>query len=123
MQDPRWAASSFASLEEFMLDFLTGGGKGESTRLKLQTPVYVALALLEAAQVQLDAELAVAEQEVRTRCCDCCTWKHRPYGSGHCTRTWHTHVAHARTWRWGVAPQLFRIARCACHLLALLPDI
>lgn len=73
-----------------MFDFLTGGGKGESTRLKLQTPVCVALALLEAAQVQLDAELAVAEQEVCARCHDCCTWKHQAFGSGHCM--WHTRV-------------------------------
>jgi hypothetical protein len=67
-EDPRWAASQFGTLESFMLDFLTGG-EGESTRLKLQTPVYVAAALLDAAQVQLDAELTVAEQEVRPLVC------------------------------------------------------
>lgn len=47
----------------------TGGGKaplaGESTRLKLQTPLFVADALIQAAQEQLDLEHAACKQEVR----------------------------------------------------------
>ncbi|KAK9834814.1 hypothetical protein WJX81_000733 [Elliptochloris bilobata] len=62
--DPRWRASRFAELERFMVDFLVGGAAGgESARLKLQTPLFVADALLDAAARQLAAELATAEQE------------------------------------------------------------
>lgn len=42
---------------------------GESTRLKLQTPVFVADALIEAAERQLDLEKTYCEDEVR----DCCS--------------------------------------------------
>lgn len=46
-----------------MVDFLVGGGAaGESLRLKLQTPLFVADALLEAARQQLSSELVTAEQ-------------------------------------------------------------
>ena len=46
-----------------MVDFLVGGASaGESLRLKLQTPLFVSDALLEAARTQLAAELATAEQ-------------------------------------------------------------
>jgi hypothetical protein len=59
----QWAGSRFAQLEGFMADFLAGGpGAGESLRLKLQTPLFVADALLDAARRQLAAELATAEQ-------------------------------------------------------------
>ena len=59
----QWAGSRFAELEGFMADFLAGGpGAGESLRLKLQTPLFVADALLDAAARQLAAELATAEQ-------------------------------------------------------------
>ncbi len=55
-----WAGSGFEELERFMLDFLQRGG--ESLRLKLQTPLSVADALLDAAARQLAAELATAQQ-------------------------------------------------------------
>jgi hypothetical protein len=45
-----------------MVDFLVGGAAaGESLRLKLQTPLFVADALLEAARAQLASELCTAE--------------------------------------------------------------
>ena len=59
--DPGWRTSRFAELERFMVDFLVGGG-GEASRLKLQTPLFVADTLLRAAARQLAAELATAEQ-------------------------------------------------------------
>lgn len=59
----RWGASRFGDLERFMVDFLVGGAAaGESMRLKLQTPLFVADALLDAARQQLASELATAEQ-------------------------------------------------------------
>lgn len=63
VNDPRWARSQFGVLEHFMRDFLAGGAGGsESMRLKLQTPLYVAAALLDAARQQLEADLALAQQ-------------------------------------------------------------
>jgi hypothetical protein len=59
----QWGASRFGELERFMVDFLVGGGAaGESLRLKLQTPLFVADALLEAARQQLASELVTAEE-------------------------------------------------------------
>ena len=59
----KWEASRFGTLESFILDFLVGGSSaGESVRLKLQTPLFVADALLEAAGQQLADDLAAAEQ-------------------------------------------------------------
>ena len=56
-------ASRFGELERFVADFLTGGpAAGESLRLKLQTPLFVADALLDAAGQQLAAERATAQQ-------------------------------------------------------------
>lgn len=61
--DPRWQESKFGSLERFMIDFLAGGAGGsESMRLKLQTPLFVASALLDAARKQLEADLSLAQQ-------------------------------------------------------------
>ena len=61
--DPGWRSSRFAELERFMVDFLVGGAAGgESARLKLETPLFVADTLLGAAARQLAAELAAAEQ-------------------------------------------------------------
>jgi len=57
--DPAWQRSRFGELERFVAGFLGGG---ESARLKLQTPLFVADALLGAAGAQLAAELAAAEQ-------------------------------------------------------------
>ncbi len=57
-----WAESRFGELELFMVDFLVGGAAaGESLRLKLQTPLFVSDALLEAARQQLASELCAAE--------------------------------------------------------------
>ena len=57
-QDARWTASQFNHLEQFIYDFLVGGASaGESVRLKLQTPLFVADALLAAAQQTLRQEL------------------------------------------------------------------
>jgi hypothetical protein len=39
---------------------------GESTRLKLQTPIFVADALMQAAERQLDLEMTYCEEEVCT---------------------------------------------------------
>lgn len=62
-RDQGWQRSRFGELERFMVDFLVGGASaGESLRLKLQTPLFVSDALLEAAREQLAAELAAAEQ-------------------------------------------------------------
>lgn len=71
----------FGEFEKFIYDFLVGsdasgtssssssGGDssikgGEGLRLKLQTPLFVADALMEAARVRLDGELAAAEGEL-----------------------------------------------------------
>eukprot|EP00892_Ulva_mutabilis_P005497 jgi/Ulvmu1/3319/UM155_0002.1 len=71
--DARWQASRFLALEQYMLRFLTGSeqkgasgskGTGESTRLKLQTPLFVADALLQAAEQQLELEHTACKQEV-----------------------------------------------------------
>ena len=62
-RDQSWQRSRFGELESFMVDFLVGGASaGESLRLKLQTPLFVSDALLEAARQQLDAELSTAQQ-------------------------------------------------------------
>ena len=59
----QWSSSRFGDLERFMVDFLVGGAAaGESLRLKLQTPLFVADALLEAARQQLSSELSTAQQ-------------------------------------------------------------
>ena len=71
--DGRWRDSRFLGLETYMLNFLTGGGAGgeggasgsESKRLKLETPLFVAEALLQAAAQQLDVELGACKREVR----------------------------------------------------------
>ena len=58
-----WEASRFGELERFILDFLVGGASAaESVRLKLQTPLFVADALLGAAAQQLAEDLTAAEQ-------------------------------------------------------------
>ena len=70
---PAWQRSGFEALERFIFRFLTGGAPGgngaagragaESVRLKLQSPLFVADALLAAAESQLSQELAVARQD------------------------------------------------------------
>lgn len=61
--DELWESSRFGELEKFILDFLVGGASaGESVRLKLQSPLYVTDALLEAASQQLAGDLTAAQQ-------------------------------------------------------------
>ena len=62
-KDRRWDASHYGNLEQFIYDYLTGGASaGESVRLKLQTPLFVAEALAQAAHRQLTDELETATQ-------------------------------------------------------------
>eukprot|EP01025_Chloroclados_australasicus_P013673 TRINITY_DN1641_c1_g1_i11.p1 TRINITY_DN1641_c1_g1~~TRINITY_DN1641_c1_g1_i11.p1 ORF type:complete len:461 (-),score=88.67 TRINITY_DN1641_c1_g1_i11:251-1633(-) len=67
-EDYRWVRSGFGSLERFVYEFLIGGpeakGKSESVRLKLQTPLSVADALIAAAQRQLETDLQTAKDEL-----------------------------------------------------------
>jgi hypothetical protein len=76
-KDQRWDASHYGNLEQFIYDYLVGGASaGESVRLKLQTPLFVADAILQAAQRQLDEELQTATQarphvHLCTPCCSC----------------------------------------------------
>ena len=57
----QWQSSRFGPLENYILDFLIGGASaGESVRLKLQTPLFVADALLDAGRQQLEADLQAA---------------------------------------------------------------
>ncbi|KAK9811735.1 hypothetical protein WJX72_009255 [[Myrmecia] bisecta] len=63
-QDRQWQASRFEALEDFIYQYLVGGASAsESVRLKLQTPLFVADALLEASGRQLANELEVAAEE------------------------------------------------------------
>lgn len=65
-KDKRWDASHYGNLEQFIYDYLVGGASaGESVRLKLQTPLFVADAILQAAQRQLVEELQIATQEAK----------------------------------------------------------
>ncbi len=65
-KDRRWDASHYGNLEQFIYDYLVGGASaGESVRLKLQTPLFVADAILQAAQRQLVEELQTASQARR----------------------------------------------------------
>jgi hypothetical protein len=66
----------FGEFEKFIYDFLVGSAGsssgssssmrsgGEGLRLKLQTPLFVADALMEAARVRLQGEIAAAEGEL-----------------------------------------------------------
>jgi len=65
-KDEQWHASRFEGLEGYVRDFLLGTGvegAGESVRLKLKTPLFVAEALLEAAVTALEAEAEVARAD------------------------------------------------------------
>ena len=81
-QDQRWDASHYGNLEQFIYDYLVGGASaGESVRLKLQTPLFVADALLQAAQQQLTQELQTATQVSQAAasehaCCRCVVGYH-----------------------------------------------
>ncbi|GLC54198.1 hypothetical protein PLESTB_000834000 [Pleodorina starrii] len=63
---PDWRSSNFSELERQVSNFLVGRGEGggEGVRLKLQTPLFVADALLGAAGRQLAADLAAARAEL-----------------------------------------------------------
>ena len=66
-RDDRWRSSRFAPMEEFVAEFFSGQGgaaSAESIRLKLQTPLYVADALLNASGRQLKNERFAAEKDV-----------------------------------------------------------
>eukprot|EP00898_Chlorokybus_atmophyticus_P007953 jgi/Chlat1/8159/Chrsp76S07611 len=63
--DPRWQASRFEALENFVFDFLSGKNS-ERIRLKLETPLAVAAALLEGLGRTLQMESDAASQELRT---------------------------------------------------------
>lgn len=74
-EHPDWESSNFGTLERFVFEYLIGRPKmdgaqgpelvgGEGVRLKLQTPLNVADALLGLAARQLAAELAAAENEL-----------------------------------------------------------
>ena len=65
-----WSNSQFETLEQFIYDYLVGSGDkrlpGERARLKLQTPLFIADALLGAAKQVLANELEVAQQDSST---------------------------------------------------------
>lgn len=67
-QSSSWSESRFAKLELFMSEFFSGKSvgsfSGESIRLKLQTPLSVAAALVDACKQQLANELDVAEKDL-----------------------------------------------------------
>lgn len=65
--DKRWRSSRFSEMETFIADFFSGASgasSAESIRLKLQTPLYVADALLDASRRQLKNERFAAEKDV-----------------------------------------------------------
>ncbi|XP_024533529.1 probable transmembrane GTPase FZO-like, chloroplastic [Selaginella moellendorffii] len=59
-RDPLWTASGFDKLEQYVLDFLGGSSDAgaERIRLKLETPIGIAAALLSAARKQVEADAA-----------------------------------------------------------------
>jgi len=62
-----WARSGYPELESFLLRFLVGSEEqaGESIRLKLQTPLAIADALLGASEQQLLGDLSSAEKDLK----------------------------------------------------------
>lgn len=67
-QDKDWQESGFPKLEAFVTSFFTGdsgAASTESVRLKLQTPVFVADALLDACRQQLENERLEAENDLK----------------------------------------------------------
>ena len=65
--DERWQSSRFSEMEAFVADFFSGtdgAASAESVRLKFQTPLYVADALLDASRRQLKNERFAAEKDV-----------------------------------------------------------
>ena len=80
--NPAWEASRFGDLETFIFDFLSGAAGGEGVRLKLQTPLNISQALLDAATQQVQDDLEVAKQvgpgpKVR-RCREATHWSQPP---------------------------------------------
>eukprot|EP00241_Pyramimonas_parkeae_P004314 CAMPEP_0114258020 /NCGR_PEP_ID=MMETSP0058-20121206/19067_1 /TAXON_ID=36894 /ORGANISM="Pyramimonas parkeae, CCMP726" /LENGTH=840 /DNA_ID=CAMNT_0001372833 /DNA_START=335 /DNA_END=2857 /DNA_ORIENTATION=+ len=66
--DSQWEGSGFGAAEQWVFNFLAGGGEegeGEALRLKLNTPLAVASALMDACERQLEEEMKAAEAEVR----------------------------------------------------------
>lgn len=68
IENELWQISRFEALESFIRDFLIGGPEdspsGERVRLKLNTPLFVANALLDAANKRLESELEVARADL-----------------------------------------------------------
>lgn len=62
-----WTSSRFENLESHVRDFLLGGTDGDGTsqslKLKLETPLFVAEALMEACTSQIQSELAVLTRD------------------------------------------------------------
>ncbi|GAX76842.1 hypothetical protein CEUSTIGMA_g4288.t1 [Chlamydomonas eustigma] len=68
LERPEWIRSGYSSLEAFIFNFLAAGESdkaGEGVRLKLQTPLFVADALLGASARSLKDELDAAKSEMR----------------------------------------------------------
>lgn len=65
----KWRSSRFEDLESHMRDFLLGTsdrGGSESLVLKLQTPLFVAEALIDASRAQIEAELDVLQKDAKS---------------------------------------------------------
>ena len=65
----KWRSSRFEDLESHMRDFLLGtsdSGGSESLVLKLQTPLFVAEALIDASRAQLEAERDVLQKDAES---------------------------------------------------------
>eukprot|EP00890_Picochlorum_soloecismus_P001079 jgi/Picsp_1/1972/NSC_05438-R1_protein len=66
----KWRSSRFEDLESHMRDFLLGttpdSGGSESLVLKLQTPLFVAAALIDASRAQVEAELDVLQKDAES---------------------------------------------------------
>jgi len=65
-KDQEWMDSGFGAAEEWITSFLAGSGDsaGEAMRLKLNTPLAVATALLESCARSLEADSLAAQAEV-----------------------------------------------------------
>ncbi|KAI5059498.1 hypothetical protein GOP47_0025817 [Adiantum capillus-veneris] len=68
LQNSAWNVSGFRDLEKFIADFLGGSSDAgaERRRLKLATPLGIALTLLEACRMQLTAEAKKADTDLES---------------------------------------------------------
>jgi hypothetical protein len=62
-----WKSSGFGQLEEFIRKFLEGStdAGAERLRLKLDTPLGIGMALLNASDRQLSADIVIADTDLR----------------------------------------------------------